>query len=163
METETVQALGAGTNFLLALAAFWTIWQNYSLRKSEKRERLLNETIDWVLDVAKPKYALSLMSLDYTFSEEDQTNIIQLSQASYTHLLIVRGKYIGKIALIFTQDLSTAVEYVRSNLEEHSKLIDDWIKDKNTAEVIGEHDYALDQSADKVIEEATKIKAGDVS
>jgi len=140
-----------------------SILHTRSLQTRERKERLLNEIIDWALDSAKPKYALALTSIDYTLSEEDQRSIIQVAQASYTRTLIVRGEYIGKIAPIFTQDLSATVENVRKNLEEHSTLIHDWIKGKSTAESIGAHDNTVGQSANKVIEEATKLKTQDIS
>ena len=53
MSTETLLAISAGVTFLLAIAAFWAIWQNYLLHKKERKERLLNEIIDWAIDVAK--------------------------------------------------------------------------------------------------------------
>jgi len=139
-----------------------SILHTQSLQQRERKERLLNEIIEWAIDAAKPTYALTLTSLDYTLSEEDQTTIMQLSQASHTDTLIARGKYIGKIALIFTKDLSFAVENVRNNLEKHSKLIEDWVNGKGNAKAIGAHDYTLGQSANKVIEEAAKIKTRDI-
>ena len=140
-----------------------SILHTQRLQKQGRRDRLLNEIIEWAIDAAKPTYALTLTSLDYTLSEEDQTTFVQLSQASHTDTLKARGKYIGKIALIFTKDLSIAVENVRNNLEEHSKLIEDWVNDKSNAKAIGTHDYTVGQSANKVIEEAVKIKTGDIS
>lgn len=50
MTTDTWLAISAGATFLLALAAFWAIWQNHSLQKRERKERLLNEIIEWVSD-----------------------------------------------------------------------------------------------------------------
>ncbi|HUT96576.1 MAG TPA: hypothetical protein VMW60_00450 [Dehalococcoidales bacterium] len=164
---DWAQVIGAGITLLAVLVALGigiaSILHTQSMQKKERRERLLNEIIDWALDSAKPKYALALTSLDYTLSEEDQRTIIQVAQASNTHILIVRGNYIAKIALIFTQDLSTAVENVRKNLEEHSELIDDWIKGKSTPEAIGTHNNTVGQSANKVIEEAVKLKTQDIS
>ncbi len=154
--------VGGGT-LTLAFMTWKSIRQTRNIQKSEKRERLLNEIIEWGIDVAKPKYALNLTSLtSSTISLEDQVSAYQLGQASYTQILIERGKYIGQIALIFTQDLSIAVENVRHDLEEHDKLIHDWIDSKCTSEAVGEHDYVIDQSASKVIEEAAKMKTGDI-
>lgn len=53
MDTSDWIAISAGATFLLALAAFWAIWQNHSLQKRERRERLLNEIIEWVSDVKR--------------------------------------------------------------------------------------------------------------
>jgi hypothetical protein len=136
-----------------------SIIQTQRLQKIERRERLLNEIIEWATDVGKPKYFLNFFSLiSGTINEKDQIYTAQLGQASNTDTLVMRGKYISKIALIFTQDLIIAVENIRHDLEEHAKLITDWIDGKVTSGAIGEHDYALSQSSNKVIEEATKIK-----
>lgn len=51
METETLLAIGAGATFLLAIAAFWAIWQNYIFRKEDRerdfKRRSLKEINDW--------------------------------------------------------------------------------------------------------------------
>jgi len=36
---------------VLALAAFWAIWQNYKFRERDRKERLLNEIIEWADDI----------------------------------------------------------------------------------------------------------------
>jgi len=55
METETLLAIGAGATFLLAIAAFWVIWQNYSFRKAEKEFTLKTIALDnihkWLMEV----------------------------------------------------------------------------------------------------------------
>ncbi len=52
MSTETWLAISTATTFLLALAAFWAIWQNYSFRKEdrkrERRVRSADELCGWV-------------------------------------------------------------------------------------------------------------------
>ena len=49
MAIEFWLAISAGATFLLALAAFWTIWQNYQSQKRERKERLLKEINDWAI------------------------------------------------------------------------------------------------------------------
>jgi len=51
MTTDNWLAISAGATFLLALAAFWAIWQNYIFRRKERKERLLNEIIEWAIDI----------------------------------------------------------------------------------------------------------------
>ena len=38
---------------ILAGASFWTIRQTYNIRKTEKRERLLNEIIEWATEIQR--------------------------------------------------------------------------------------------------------------
>lgn len=155
--------VGGGTLFL-GIMAWRTIRQTRIIQKAEKRERLLNEIIEWALDVAKPTYALNLVHLtSSTINEEDKVSAYELGEASHFDILRIRSDYIAKITLIFTKDLKMAVEKVRDDLEEHNKLIDDLLDGKDISEAIGKHDYEVTQSANKVIEEAVKIKTRDIS
>lgn len=156
-------AIVAFGTLMLALVTAVSIDNSRQQEKRRRKEGLLNEIIEWAMDIAKPKYALNLMSLaSTTISVEDQATVLQLSQASYTHTLIVRGNYIAKISLVFTKDLTIAVEKGKDDLEKHADLIHDWIDGKTTSEAIGKHDHALGQSANKVIEEAVKIKTKEI-
>jgi len=47
METETLLAFSAGATFLLALAAFWAIRQNYSFRRDDKKTKSLKAILNW--------------------------------------------------------------------------------------------------------------------
>ena len=47
MCTEFLLAISAGATLVLAIAAFLAIWQNRNLQRKERRERLLNEIIEW--------------------------------------------------------------------------------------------------------------------
>lgn len=40
-------ALSSTTTILLAIAAFWVIWQNDEFRKRDRSEKLYNEIQDW--------------------------------------------------------------------------------------------------------------------
>ena len=44
-------AVSALATLILAIAAFWAIRQNYNFRRQEKKERLLNEIIDWAISI----------------------------------------------------------------------------------------------------------------
>ena len=52
METETLLAISAGATFLLALAAFWAIWQTYSFRKETKELSIKIQKIDRIISWA---------------------------------------------------------------------------------------------------------------
>jgi hypothetical protein len=67
---EWAVPLSAGATFLLAIAAFWAIWQNYSLRKRDRKRRLKEQALiivrNWVHD------AVRLISLNAQYSDEHQ-------------------------------------------------------------------------------------------
>ncbi|MBA7577120.1 hypothetical protein ES708_18966 [subsurface metagenome] len=54
--------VGGGTLFL-GIMAWRTIHQTRSIQKAEKRERLLNEIIEWAIDIAKCGKEIDLSTL----------------------------------------------------------------------------------------------------
>jgi len=129
--------VAAWTTLLVAYAAFRTIRSNREEEERDRKERLLNEVIEWALDVAKPKYALSLEHLTPgTGNEGDKLIARQLSLASNTDTLLVRGNYLAKITLIFTSSLKMAVDKVRDDLEKLNDLITDWVQGKDDNKAI---------------------------
>ena len=48
---KTIALITSLTTITLAFAAFWTIWQNYKFRTKDKKEKLLNDIIEWANDV----------------------------------------------------------------------------------------------------------------
>ena len=54
---EWAVPLSAGATFLLAIAAFWAIWQNYSFRKKDRslgfQIDVLNEVRNWTAEAVK--------------------------------------------------------------------------------------------------------------
>lgn len=56
--------LSGGATFLLAIAAFWAIWQNRSLQIRERKERLLNEIIEWATEIHTASLKTDLPKID---------------------------------------------------------------------------------------------------
>jgi len=64
MSTDTWLAVSAGATFLLALAAFWAIWQTRSIQRRERRDRLLNEIIEWATEIHTASLKTDLPKID---------------------------------------------------------------------------------------------------
>ncbi|MFC2017122.1 hypothetical protein ACFLUD_01750 [Chloroflexota bacterium] len=82
-----------------------------------------------------------------------------------------RSIYINKIASILGQDLQMAVKDLTKNLEDEVALLDKFLRDDVTGEIdymidtldkMSSHGNTVDSSANKVIEEACKIKTKDI-
>ena len=191
MTTDNWLAISAGATFLLALAAFWAIWQTRTMQKSEKRERLLNEIIEWGLEVSR----CSSVSPFSKYAEIENIQIQRIMIASdlinsFTSLER-RGEYIKQIALKLENRLGNAVGEVMINIKERNKLLalstgirsvpplDEMLKIINILEVngetldvlgddakkllaLGKNAKTLVESVSKVIEKATKIKTRDI-
>ena len=142
--------LSAGATFLLAVAAFWAIWQTRKLQKRERRERLLNEIIEWGEDIAKcgvkdnkGSEVWSNFAARY-FDKVHVTNIkvedflrekfiIEFSRAAdflFT-FTVMKGKshYISRASLSLGQELQNAVLSLTRDLEMHIELIMNYLKD----------------------------------
>ena len=155
--------IGGGTLFL-GIMAWRTIRQTRSIQKAEKKERLLNEIIEWAIDLIKSTHGqdISIVSLkDRDLITAIYYGFVQLSG---------RSKYIQHIASIFDGKLSKVIDEAIKTMESCMKIHVNWLKcsDKNkdefakaTKEAV-KKDLEVEKIANKVIEEATKIKARDI-
>ena len=161
-------AVSALATLVLALGAFLAIWQNHNLQKREHRDRLLNEIIEWAIDIAKCGLEKEFKYISVQF-EKDDPRSDQFVSAFFTELarnfeaMKGRSQYIHTIALKFEESLQKAVKELIETVEEHIDLLDE-CKVGQPGELekaignVGVHNTPLRESARKIIEEATKIK-----
>lgn len=160
--TDNWLAIGAGATFLLALAAFWAIWQNYSLHKKERKEHLLNEIIDWAIDVAKFLGGWKVASLVRMSGEEDKLFAHITDFETTLNTLKIRSTYISKIAKVLGTILHTAVKKAIDDLDEHIRLYDEWHNNKVSQEQVIIQKSLFNISVSEVIKEAVKLKTRDI-
>ena len=186
--------VGGGT-ITLAIMTWKSIRQTRDMQKSERKERLLNEIIEWATDISKcgvegnyekwrtftARYFDKVYEQNIKVKLGDflrEKSVIGTTEIGELILSFsaMRGKshYITKIASIFGQDLQNAVMKLVDDLEVHIKLLSKCMKDRvknlesieegnpNYIEDIGDHKKQLDLSVTKVVEEAAKIKAGEI-
>ncbi len=118
---------------VLAVAAFWTIRQNHSFRKKEYKQKLLNEIVEWAIDVNKcgmeHRSTLSQAVMADPVSPEkvihslavlfDLSSNIQ-GEAS---TLIVRSEYIETICKVFNKHLYDIFEKVVAALNVYNNSL----------------------------------------
>ena len=115
--------------FILAGIAAYSIWQNYRLQKRERRERLLNEIIEWAINVVNCNIGVN--SLNILKSEEAPTGktdqILTNAQLTEWSLrlqsLLTRGKYISATAKIFCDDLKNVIKTLNDDLDKFIKSL----------------------------------------
>jgi len=161
--------------FILAGIASGAIWQNYQFRRQEKKERLLNEIIEWAIEVVKCDVALDPTAIiGITDTEKARLFVGALTDKERIRITETWGKsqYISKITLSTWQDLQKAVEELIKDLGVLVDLLDECSNAVtcnlidafgSAAATVNEHKLKLCKSANRVIEEATKIKTGDIS
>jgi hypothetical protein len=74
MSTEILLAISAGATLVLAIAAFLAIWQNRNLQRKERRQRLLNEIIEWAINMGKYMLSRNLPPFEKTLIKQCNRN-----------------------------------------------------------------------------------------
>ncbi len=171
LKSDNWVGISALTTMLLAIAAFWVIRQNYELHKRERRERLLNEIIEWAAGVANIGFEESIISLpeagDSGVDEYDMQRMT-LSKLSSVYstckALDSRSKYISFISQNLSKELHKYVSNVSFRIDNLEKSLAKSIKeDKGISIPKGDELIKVRTSAHNLIEEATKIKTRDIA
>lgn len=158
--------ISALTTMLLAIAAFWAIWQNYRFREKDRKERLLNEIIEWAEDVAKCGIARPTPELEVKNVRDDVAFSFLTNQYNKldTLQLVKAREYTKEITQKIDSSLQEAVDEATKNLKKQINCLrkfktggGKWI----IKEVI-KNNNLLYNSAVKVIQEATRTKTEDI-
>ncbi len=149
---------------IVALAIGVTsLLQTQMLQKRERKERLLNEIIEWAIDINKGGWEVIIpinLALDEDTSERE--NLARLLFKYQT--LYAKSEYIQDIALAFEENLHPALKRVTRNLKEAINRIDEYLfKQKGTKERVEQSNKPLHKSVITLIKEAAKIKTGDIT
>jgi len=164
MTTNNWLAISAGVTLLLALAAFWAIWQNYSLHKKARKERLLNEIIEWAIDLGKCSFEHEFQPVT-DISAEYFLRVSRVNTLARLNTVRARKEYVTNIAAVFKQEkaLQSAVKEVKQKLENTITVIGKHIENKPVPETISDAETKLYKSIEVLIEEATKLKTRDIN
>jgi len=165
--------VGGGTLFL-GIMAWQAIRQTRSIQKAENRERLLNEIIDWAIDVTKGELLMEIADVagikDIRRARLYLYTTIDKLQFSFRQAR-TRGLYISGIVSILGADLQRSVGELVRNLEAHIQAlkecmdtIDSPVCERTLSAAITvarkttDPKKVLDESATRVLEEAVKIR-----
>ncbi len=183
--------ISALTTMLLAIAAFWTIRQNYGFRKSEKKERLLIEIICWAVDVAQVEYSVSIEEPPLIFTKLFDENIREYDtkdkeklawgimqdhkriwQSRYMNLhrnyqtLDAKGEYILSLSVNKDfENIQSTIKSLKQQILDYENILWEYMKNMDDETKRGElEDKAkeLNTNALKLIREATEIKTRDI-
>jgi hypothetical protein len=171
----------------LAAAAFWAIWQNYQLHKRERRERLLNEIIEWAedIDIASLTPDISFIAkntIDVQFlrAERDANTLMRygISRSKATSILtIVEERFKGALLKYLNKVLNELIEFIyikqmmlskalpnEKNFPKRTvnKMTKEIAKgDKSFDQLFEDHAKNLAESVRNLLIEANKIKASE--
>lgn len=164
--------VGGGT-LVLAVMAYRAIRQTRAIQKTEKREGLLNEVIEWAV-----AYSTCCKIETGTVLERPSVGLAVTHQArGFSQMLVslgamkVRTDYIEQIGLRkfgHEIDLVGAINNAKTNLEEYTGLIESRLQEteqgriSEPSESVKIHRERFTEYGTKVLLEAAKIKTRDI-
>lgn len=164
MAIEFWLAISAGATFILALAAFWAIWQTHGIQKRERKERLLNEIIEWAEDVARLNFKIYNF-IEAQLRKESWVEIGIGEIVSQFQVVEEKGVYMNSIAVSSFKENKKLSKAVKAINKEMRELVDVSVRrlDKEiTSEEVKNHMSLLRLKITDLLKEAAKIKARDI-
>lgn len=140
--------------FVLAVAAFWAIWQTRSIQKGEKRRTLLNGIIHWAVDVI---HCIGVTRAPY--SKEDKLSNVPYMLRDYKAVDAERD-YVINVSAVFGEDLHSTVIQVTNTLTQYIGFLEQCLDGHSVDDkVLIEWEEALSTYARTLIQKAAKIGA----
>jgi hypothetical protein len=167
----------AVATFLMAVAAFLAIWQNYKFKEKDRKERLLNEVIEWAMDVGKCGFETDEEAPNAKAALEGRTDFtlsygfIKAHRAAFQNgYKNIRwlNQYIQNIVVNnFLKELPSANTLIDELNNHLAMLYEDRIgKNRDATPVIAQdiakHNLFLDELTKEVMREAANIKTGNI-
>ena len=172
--------ISALTTMFLAIAAFWAIWQTRSIQRRERRDRLLNEIIEWAIEATKWRPKKIFSEIIHTSKR------LELQHLMFSHIVEImesfiemRGKneYVSNVARKLDRHLEEVVNNLIEVLESKIELLAEWksilaeARDRVLEEneegsyflKAEEQENLIERLAMIVIKEATRIKTRDIT
>jgi len=157
---------------VLAGVAVFSFEESRRLRKqykereeNDRKERLLNEIIEWTIDVAGWNFKLYNF-IEAQISKEPWVESSIGEIVSQFQVIEVKGDYINNIALdAFKNEgkLSTAVKAVNKEIRELVDVSTKRLDGEVTTEAVMEHVNLLRSKLAGLLKEAAKIRARDIT
>jgi len=147
--------VGGGTLFL-GIMAWQIIHQTRKIQKAGKKEKLLNEIIEWAEDICRASFGSEI---------ERETLVLENQLLNYQELYIT-SKYIGKIAEKFGADLDSTVLHITIPLGNITDVIQEYLKNPQDEHInarLEGYGEQLLKRARTLIEKAAEIKTKEAS
>jgi hypothetical protein len=176
--TSLANAIVAFGTLILALITTISIINANDQAKRDRKERWINEIVEWAIQVINWRSANKGIFRGITGAKSPKGQRLR----KYAHIIELeetlagmrgRNQYAEKITLKLSPNLHDAVEKLIKGVEDYAKILADWQQaidsdialadDKSSAEKASVAERQVGELADKVIEEATKLKTRDIS
>jgi hypothetical protein len=159
-----------------------SILYSQRLQRKERKEKLLNEVIEWAREITKHRFEKSLKELLQVTDSAGHTSYKKSLQFVHADIveykeifasLEIQSHYVIKITLSFGAELHNIAQTLRGEINEYVNYLDNWQKilsheieyQKKDVDIVSgaaksdEIARRMDKSAQKLLEEAARIKA----
>ena len=159
----------AATTFLLAIAAFSSVYQTGRIRQREERQRLLNEIIGWATDATTCESHVAVRSVPTNLAKHENwlrehygsplltVEFVDVKRAY--EVVYLKSPYIVTIASKFSDHLRSAVVKTSNLIWDHMQIIDEVIAGSKRANDCVEHRNELINSMVSLVRQTAEIKA----
>ncbi len=159
LEDDNWLAISALATLVLAFGAFWAILDNRHGRIVDRKERLLNEIIDWALDTAKSAIA----------RQTREAHELWRTKLNYKFHR-TKSKYIAEIAVSHFANLSSFIEDINTELDEAldvttrciSAMHIEGLLGNDEAQRLRESEEYIARAVENLIVEIAKIKTKNI-
>ena len=149
---------------VLAFFTYWSIRSRNAQEKRDRKERLINEIIEWVEDVARLNFKIYNF-VEAQISKESWVESGIGDIASQFQVIEAKGIYITNITLSSFKGKRKLLSSVKAVNKEIRELVDvsvERLDGKVTTEAVTEHMNLLRLKIAELFKEAAKIKASDI-
>jgi hypothetical protein len=174
---QVISNVAFGTGILaiatigLAIAASWAIWQNYQFHARERKERLLNEIIEWAESVAKSSLETGVFDETIPVSGLAAERALPELLDSVADFRVARAEsvYISSIASEISPKLKKSVDnlteeikgQIKFLMEYKRKDIPTWPANEVVAKIAGNNER-LYNLAETLIDDTANILKKDL-
>jgi len=156
---QIANAIAATATLTLAIAAFLAIWQNRNLQRKERRERLLNEIIEWAINITSINYGGEITATPGV-SGKILGRVENVNRLLGCQLLEVKGReIIEKSASTINQDLGGAVNSVLNSLNVVIGVLRQGVpydESKEAESILKANDISLEENIRNLLKETSK-------
>jgi len=115
---------------ILAIASFWTIRQNYKFREKDRKERLLNEIIEWAQSLAswsEKKIAEGLITI-YPTQENVLSIIFDRLSKQIDDIEKIKGRniYILELSKTFHAEIKSSTNNIINQIDTLKEKLLEW-------------------------------------
>ncbi len=154
-----------------------SLLQTQNIQKVERKERLLNEIMDWVSVLTKSRFVEIFDEFIKIRTEQEKHQIIytylpKWSEQFRSHAVV--GYYIIEISKIFGKDIQRKIEELNEELLKAVKYLDEWYNKASQEKDVGkyikkeysdeaeQHDVKINNMAIDILRNIALLKAGTI-